>query len=107
MRGRLGLATRLAITMMIEGLNEQETVTVEGMARPTGELIGKFRPDAKAHVLEKTDAHAWRVDPVLVGEGRPLNKEAVIALRDNIIQNPENHPRFTDALATLGPEVNG
>lgn len=100
--GRMGVATYLAVILILEDLQKQETISCgePPAAKKPGELMGKFMIDGKHSALESnTKDGIWLVSPDLVGEGRPLNKEALVELRKRIMEHPQDFPRYTAALS--------
>jgi hypothetical protein len=99
--GRMGVATYLAVIMILEDLQKRDIIVCGEPPEPKkpAALMGKFMIDGKHSALESnTRDGIWLVSPDLVGEGRPISKEAVMELRSKIMENPQDYPRYTEVI---------
>lgn len=91
------LATHLAAISILEELATQPTIETANEPKKPRQLLGRFLVDGEHGPLEKHSV--WLVDEQLVGEGKPLNKEAVEKRRDAILAHPGDYPELLLAQA--------
>lgn len=93
------MADHLAVIEILQELQQQRTFMMGDPPeeKKASDYLGQFMIGGSRSPLEQDGA--WLVNPAIIGEGRPLNKAAVVDRARAILDKPEEHPAYAQALA--------
>lgn len=92
------MADTLAVIELLKELNQRGSFELQDPpeTKKSADYLGQFMVGRSHSPLESDGV--WLVSPDLIGEGKPINKEAVVAKSKEILARPDEFPAFQKAL---------